>query len=353
MPGTLVAAVLGAGGIALAGPLSSALARARWPHRAPRPALILWQAVCLGAGLCLVGALAVLALLPLGESLVPALGAAGRDLLAGRPLAGMTGWRAACALAALATASVLLAVLARCYALAARRRRAHRAVLDLLSTPRSSAGPTRPDIRVLQDRRALAYTVPGWHSRVVLSAGLLDLLSPDEIAAVIEHERAHLRARHDLLLLPFQAWTTALGAVPGVRQARAAVSELAEMLADDVAASRTNPGALASALVTVALDGDVAGGTPARADRRRPTRDAEESVRRPNRSRAPTTRWPATDGAATGTDAPRPADAGSPVLDRLRRLRRPLPLPAPLVAGIYALAASIMTAPTAMVIAGW
>ena len=109
------------------------------------------------------------------------------------------------------------------------------------------------DVRVLDHPSPVAYSLPGWHSRVVLSAGMLELLEPDELAAVLEHERAHLRTRHDLMLLPFQAWVEALGAVPGVRMARQSVAELAEMLADDVAARRTRGDVLAAALAKVDL----------------------------------------------------------------------------------------------------
>ena len=121
-------------------------------------------------------------------------------------------------------------------------------MLDLLTRPtvaggRSAAGSSGDRARRCGSwitAAAVAYTLPGWHSRVVLSAGLVDLLTEQELAAVIEHERAHLRARHDLLVLPFQAWAVALGRIPGVRLAGGSVAELTEMLADDVAAARTH-----------------------------------------------------------------------------------------------------------------
>lgn len=51
----------------------------------------------------------------------------------------------------------------------------------------------------------LAYCLPGVRSRVVVSEGTLTTLSDNEVAAILTHERAHLRARHDLVLEMFTA----------------------------------------------------------------------------------------------------------------------------------------------------
>src|SRR3712207_7752894 len=47
--------------------------------------------------------------------------------------------------------------------------------------------------------------------------------------------RSHLREHHHLLLLPFVAWEAALPVLPAAARAHAAVRELVEMRADDVA----------------------------------------------------------------------------------------------------------------------
>ena len=250
-------------GLVLTAPVSARLARAQWTRRAPRPALVLWQAVCLAAGFSVVSGLVLLAVQPLGTSILLAAWHWFGALFTGE--LAEPWWRIACGAAAAAVTVTLLTVLARTAVQTARRRRAHRLVLDLLTTPgervtteriRAGRGSSRaPEVRILDHRAAVAYTLPGWHARVVLSAGLVDLLSEQELAAVIEHERAHLRARHDLLVMPFQAWAIALGWVPGVRLAGGSVAELTEMLADDVAAARTSRPALAAALAKVALDG--------------------------------------------------------------------------------------------------
>jgi Zn-dependent protease with chaperone function len=229
-------------------------------------------------------------------------------------------WRMLCGLAAGTITVALLSVLGRTAALTVRRRRAHRQVLDVLTRPtvRSGVGGrlrTSHELRILDHRAAIAYTLPGWHSRVVLSAGLVALLTGPELSAVIEHERAHLRARHDLLVLPFQAWAVALGWVPGVRPAGAAVAELTEMLADDVAAARTSRSDLASALAKVALSGPAP--TP-------PDRLADA-----------------------------PAIAATTVTDRVRRLLHPDPLSGWQTATVSALSILLMAIPASVLLLRW
>jgi hypothetical protein len=95
-----------------------------------------------------------------------------------------------------------LAVAAVEVAVATRRRRAHhRMVVDLLGEcPHGT-----PGLRVLHVAEPLAYCLPGVRSRVVLSEGTLSALTDTEVAAILSHERAHLRARHDLVLEAFIA----------------------------------------------------------------------------------------------------------------------------------------------------
>lgn len=305
-------------GLLLTAPVSYRLAGARWPRRSPRPALVLWQAMCLAAGFSVVAGLVLLAVQPLGDWL---LGGAWNWFAA--VLTGtldVPPWRLLCGLIALLIAGLLLTVLLRTALLIGRRRRAHRRVLDLLTGSAPPPGGWRlirpADVRILDHRTAVAYTVPGWHSRVVLSAGLVDLLTDDELSAVIEHERAHLRARHDLLVLPFQAWAVALGWVPGVRPAGGAVSELTEMLADDAAAGRTSCAVLASALAKVAL----AGPPPP---------------------------------VLVGRLADSPAIAGTAVADRVRRLLDPHPLARWQVALVYGLALLLLAIPASVLLLHW
>lgn len=327
----VLAAGLALTSVLLAGPVSALLSGAGWTRRAPRAGLILWQAVCLSSGLCLIGAGFVIALEPLGDNVFSALKVWFGRLRAGHALLGMTGHGIITGTLSSTAALILFGVLIRSVLLTVQRRRAHRLLLDLLTADRAT-GRCRPvpagarreisdlldDVRILDHSTAVAYTLPGWHSRVVLSAGLLDLLPRAELIAVIDHERAHVRSRHDLMMLPFQAWGTAVGWLPGVRAAAGSVAELTEMLADDWAARRSSPAVLAKALATVALAGVTASGL---------------------------------DAGVVGSQTP--AVAGRSVAARVDRLLHPRPLSSCCLACVYVAATGLLAIPPVTLLVGW
>lgn len=304
-------------GLLAAGPASALLARAEWPARSPTAALVLWQSVCLCAGLAVIGGIVVLAVEPLGPRLPAALTALVRNVLDGAALRDLPGWRAGLLLLAATIAGSLLAVLIRCGVLTVRRRRAHRELLDLLTLPTEPEGGARrypQGVQLLDHAAPVAYGVPGWHTRLVLTVGLVDLLSGRQLAAVVAHERAHLRAHHDLLLLPFQAWSAALGRLPGVNAARAAVAALAEMHADDAAARAVDPGTVASALATVVL---------------------------------------AAPGTSNQLGSELPEIGSTAVIRRVARLRSPRPLSAGPTTLVYLAALLVLLAPAVVLIVDW
>jgi Zn-dependent protease with chaperone function len=94
-------------------------------------------------------------------------------------------------------------------------------------------------------------------SRVVVSEGTLKSLADNEIDAILTHERAHLRARHDLVLEMFTAVHAAFPRFVRSGNALDAVRLLIEMLADDAAVRAAGATPLARALVACA-----AGRTP-------------------------------------------------------------------------------------------
>jgi Zn-dependent protease with chaperone function len=241
--------------VLLAGPVPALLARASWPLRAPRAAMVLWQAIALAAVLSAFSAgiaIATRVLMPGpdGRPTASVIGAEGR---LGWPL--WTIYLAVFALTVLIGARLMIAILR--VAIANRRRRAHhRMVVDLVDVGHDAAlaqpsARTR-DLRVLDVAQPLAYCLPGVRSRVVVSEGTLTTLDDAEVAAILSHERAHLRARHDLVL---EAFTAAHAAFPRVvRSANAlrAVQLLVELLADDAAVRATGRTPLARALVACA-----------------------------------------------------------------------------------------------------
>src|ERR671914_222380 len=219
-------------GVLLAEPVSRSLARAHWPARDPVGALLVWQAVGLAGGLALLGSGIVYGLSPLGPTLPSALRTATDALTEGElPDLGLT--HVLALLAALALALRLVGVLLAVTVRTLRARQRHRDLLDLLATP----WPDVPHARVLDHPLPVAYCLPGLRSRLVVSAGVLDNLDPHAVRAVLAHEQAHLRERHDLVVLPFVAWGATAPFVRGMVCAQVAVAALVEMRADDVASA--------------------------------------------------------------------------------------------------------------------
>jgi Zn-dependent protease with chaperone function len=233
-------------GVLLAEPVSRSLARAHWPARDPVGALLVWQAIGLAGGLALLGSGIVYGLAPLGPTLPSALRAAAGTLAEGEPPdLGLT--HVLALLAALALALRLVGVLLAVTVRTLRARQRHRDLLDLLATP----WPDVPHARVLDHPLPVAYCLPGLRSRLVVSAGVLDALDPPAVKAVLAHEQAHLRERHDLVVLPFVAWGATAPFVRGMVCAQVAVAALVEMRADDVASAAVTPKQLTGALRTV------------------------------------------------------------------------------------------------------
>ncbi len=241
--------------VLLVGPIPTLLARAAWPLRAPRAAVVLWQSIAIAA---------VLSTFSAGIAIASRLLVPGPD---GRPTTTITGeidrlgwplWAlyvAAFAVTLLVGARLIVSVIR--VAIATRRRRArHRMLVDLLGVPNSSPAAqacTRAgELRILDVEQPLAYCLPGVRSRVVVTEGALTTLADSEVTAILTHERAHLRARHDLVL---EAFTAVHAAFPRfVRSASAldAVRLLIELLADDAAVRAAGRTPLARALVACA-----------------------------------------------------------------------------------------------------
>lgn len=243
----LTALGLGLLGVLLAEPVSRVLSRACWPGRDPVGALLLWQAVGLGGGISLFGAGLAYGLSPLGDSLPAATGVLVRSLAAGGFPGGLDPLHLGALLIALGVLLRLLSVLVITTVRTLRTRRRHRDLLDVLATPWPFAAGTR----VLDHPVPVAYCLPGRGSRLVVSAGVLDALDTSGVVAVLAHERAHLRERHDLVVLPFVAWGATAPFVRGMVCAQLAVARLIEMRADDVARKLCDPTELVTALKAV------------------------------------------------------------------------------------------------------
>ncbi|MFL6112111.1 MAG: M56 family metallopeptidase [Catenulispora sp.] len=272
----------------LAWPVPVALARAAWPKRHARAAIALWQAVGIAGGLSLIGAPLAIGVAPLDGHLRTGLVELGRDAMHSRVPSAL-GLPQEIALALAGMLAVRLVGVTSLSALRIERDlRRQRDAVDL------AAEHADHQLRVLEHAAPAAYCLPGTRPRIVITEGTIAALAADELEAVLAHERAHARWRHELVVQPFVAWESALP-LPPARRATAAVTMLVEMLADDHAAHAVGRPALARALVAI---GGTAGPVP-------------------------------NHRAKTGTATVAAATATTPTLTRVQRLVRKAPPPSP------------------------
>jgi Zn-dependent protease with chaperone function len=97
-----------------------------------------------------------------------------------------------------------------------------------------------------------SYCVAGPRPTVVLTTGALRTLAPDQLEAVLAHERAHLACHHHRLLALARIGHRVLPFIPLMRDTATQVARLVEMHADDAAVGRRDPRPLATALVVLA-----------------------------------------------------------------------------------------------------
>ena len=233
----MVVAALLALTIALAWPVPRLMAGMTTFRRAPLAALIVWQATTIAA--VLAALFAAPAALPYvigptyelgGNALYVGAAVAVTGVIAGRLI--ISGHRVGTQLRA--------------------NRRRHRLLVDLLAVPPDTNPSHAAHMRVIEHPTPTAYCVPGVRRRVVLTQGTLDALPEKELAAVLAHERAHLVARHDLIL---EFFTVVHEAVPAFVRSEAALREvnlLIEVLADRAAVRASGIVATARAIVDMA-----------------------------------------------------------------------------------------------------
>ena len=245
-------AALAALAVLLAWPVPILLGNSRWTRRAPAVALALWQSIALAGGLSMIGALLTFGLAPFGHDLVSAAIGFVRLDGAAEP------WHVLALCAALLLTVHLLFNLVATLVRSERQRRRHAQLVTLLSSPLESGA------RLIDSPTPVAYCLPGPFSSVmVYSAGLVELLSPDELTAVIEHERAHVQQRHDVVLIAFRAWYASLPWFPIAYRAQREVGLLIEMLADDRARRSVDTATLARAIAAVATSAAGESASPA------------------------------------------------------------------------------------------
>ncbi|WP_404869829.1 M56 family metallopeptidase [Kitasatospora griseola] len=255
-------------GLLLATVAPSRLARARWPEREPVLALLVWQMLVVAVLLC-----CVLSLLLASAAALPAW----RDVVfSGAPhgvadaygLAGREGWGRLSA-AVLAAGGLWTALSLAREIRSARAERGHRHAqlvrrapeLPASLLPRRRAAAKEPLV-VLENVRPQAWSLPGPRARLVVTTGALQQLSDRELAAVLSHERGHVRARHHWLAQCAQALATGFPGVEVFSAFRDQVAVLVELAADDRAARRH--GRVTTALALAELNSEVFASCPPR-----------------------------------------------------------------------------------------
>lgn len=114
-----------------------------------------------------------------------------------------------------------------------------------------AAGLEPGRLRVVSGLPNPAFTV-GWiRPRVYAAAELAEWLSPEELAAVLAHERAHAARRDPLRLSVLRFLGHVLFWIPALQRLAADVADEAEIAADDAAATG-RPLVLASAILALA-----------------------------------------------------------------------------------------------------
>ncbi|MFG1679305.1 M56 family metallopeptidase [Nonomuraea sp. NPDC049269] len=227
--------------------LPRVLGRVGWADRAPRLAIAMWQAASASV---------------VASALLAAFAVAVPASVVGHGLAGLF---EACAMllndgATLSTTStrigltvggLLLARLAYMGGAvlfgARRERRRHADALALLGRHDVDLGAM-----VVDYEQRLAYCLPGRNGHAVITTGALRSLAPEQVAAVLAHEQAHLNGHHHLVLAAADTLTRAFPRVPLFARARTEIIRLVELLADDVAARRHPRIHIAAALVQLA-----------------------------------------------------------------------------------------------------
>lgn len=233
-----------------AGTVGAALLRAgRWTQRAPVLAVTAWQVLSgsIFVSLLLAG---VVIVIPTGMASASVADFLHACIMAVRAQYATPGGAAVHATGVLLTATLALRtgyLLGSGLRGARRTRREHLHGLQLVAR----RDPTL-DALVVDHPAAAAYCLPGRAATIVLTSSAVASLRDRELAAVIAHERAHLRGRHHLVLAAAAALAAALPFIPGLRWAHTEQARLLEMVADDQAVRQEDRLCVARALISLA-----------------------------------------------------------------------------------------------------
>lgn len=128
-----------------------------------------------------------------------------------------------------------------------RRNREHAAAVHVIGRRSRDAD----GVVVVVSDQPTVYCVGGSSKTIVVTTAALDALDEAALAAVLAHEKAHLRGQHHLVLTLLNALSGALPWIPLFGSAAGKVAASLEMCADDAAVREHGPRALLDALVNL------------------------------------------------------------------------------------------------------
>jgi Zn-dependent protease with chaperone function len=145
-----------------------------------------------------------------------------------------------------------------------RQRSAYRRFLTRLEVVGQLSN--HPSVQVIADPRPQAFCAGYLRPRIYISQTALELLSEDELDAVLAHEHHHRRVRDPLRLACGRILSQALFFVPALRALFHRYADVAELNADGAAVRAGAGGRAALASALLALEGSGVGISPERVD---------------------------------------------------------------------------------------
>lgn len=225
-----------------------ALMRAAWVRRFPAAGIVAWQTLTITAllGVALSGLTLVLPLLPTDRvATIMRLTPLELEHHYATPGGGLL----AAVTASVIGAALLLvtALTARDLHAAGRERRMHSARHLLVGVRH------RDGYLVLEHDTPMVYCLPGRSSCIVVTSGAATLLSRRQLFLVLEHERVHLRVRHDVALTFASVLSRTFPWWGLLVAAHREIHVLAEMQADDIVQGSADRRELGRALALMRL----------------------------------------------------------------------------------------------------
>jgi Zn-dependent protease with chaperone function len=234
--------------VVLLAALVPALARARWPDRAPRLAVFAWLGMTgtAAASIALSGLALAVPQVRITASLMRLISASAIALRTQFLDPDDHVLAVAGSLFGVAVLGRVCWCTARTMTLARLARRRYRRGLAMAGRVDDKLGA----IIVDHDEPA-AWCLPGGGAPVVLTSSALETLDAEHLAAVLAHERAHQRGRHHVLVGIAGSLSAAFPRLSAFRRTHEHVAWLVELLADDAAATACSRLTVAEAILAL------------------------------------------------------------------------------------------------------